>query len=616
MKRKKQSKRATIRKVFRLIRSLEPGFFPLLLFVKLIAAVHPFVNLVFGSRIIDMVVGKQAANVIMQTVLVMTACSLILGVVHWRLESVLGVKRCSIDERITQIISEKSLQLDYELLEKKDTLELVFKAEEGMESNGGIGNFCTQLGDLVELAAGLVYSFFLFLGVCIPVKTAGTDTLTRVLNTWWSPVFLATASILVLAAKNVLQRQNGKQGQMNFDRNVEHNRRFGYFFRFLSLYKEGKDIRVYHMQDLIMDGLRESNENYERSMGILRRWTNRYLTMNQSLLLILQMGSYLYVGLKAIAGLISVGSVLQYVAAFWQLCRNISDMMGVYVNVEIQSRYLSLFEDFMALENKKYEGTLPVEKRDDNHFEIEFKDVSFRYPNSAEDAISHVNIKFRIGEKTAIVGRNGAGKTTFIKLLCRLYDPTEGEILLNGINIRFYDYREYMSLFSVVFQDFQLFSLSIAENVAASTEYEEEKVIHCVRQAGLGERLGELPEGIRTNLYQLQENGIEISGGEAQKLAIARALYKDAAFVVLDEPTSALDPVSEYDIYRRFNELVEDKTAVYISHRMSSCRFCDNIIVFDEGRIVQKGSHETLMRQEGRYRELWNAQAQYYTDER
>ncbi len=612
MRREKRSKRATIRKVFRLILSLEPGFFPLLLFAKLIAAVQPFVNVVFGSRIIDMVVEKQAVDVIMRTVLVMAVCNLVLGVVRWRLESVLGVKRCSVEERVVQIISEKSLQLDYELLEKKETLEMVYKAQEGMSSNGGIGNFCAQFGDLVELAAGLVYSLVLFLGVCIPVKTAGTDTMTRVLNAWWSPVFLVAAAVFVLVAKNALQRKNGRQSQLNFERNVEHNRRSRYFFNFLSAYKEGKDIRVYHMQDMIMDGLRESNENYERNMGILRRWTNRYVALNQSLLFFLQMGSYLYVGLKAIAGLISVGSVLQYVAAFWQLCRNISDMMGVYVNVEIQSRYLSLFEDFIELENKKYEGTLPLEKREDNRYEIEFKDVSFRYPNSTEDVLSHVNIKFCIGEKTAIVGRNGAGKTTFIKLLCRLYDPTEGEILLNGINIRFYDYREYMSLFSVVFQDFCLFSLSVAENVAASTEYEEEKIIDCIRQAGLGERLQEMPEGIRTNLYQLHENGVDISGGEAQKLAIARALYKDASFVILDEPTSALDPVSEYDIYRRFNELVGRKTALYISHRMSSCRFCDNILVFDNGRIVQKGSHETLMHQDGRYRELWNAQAQYY----
>lgn len=236
-----------IRKVFRLIRSLAPGFFPLLLFVKLIAAVHPFVNVVFGSRIIDMVVEKQDIHVIMQTVLVMTACNLVLGVVHWRLESVLGVKRCSIEARVAHIISEKSLQLDYEMLEKKETLELVYKAREGMSSNGGIGNFCVQFGNLVELAAGLMYSFVLFLGVCIPAKTAGTDTLTEVLNAWWSPVFLVAAGVFVLAVKNVLQRQNGKQSQMNFDRNVEYDRRFGYFFNFLTQYKEGKDIRVYHM---------------------------------------------------------------------------------------------------------------------------------------------------------------------------------------------------------------------------------------------------------------------------------------------------------------------------------------------------------------------------------
>ena len=273
---------------------------------------------------------------------------------------------------------------------------------------------------------------------------------------------------------------------------------------------------------------------------------------------------------------------------------------------------LALFEDFMELENKKYEGTLPIEKRDDNRYEIEFRDVSFRYPNSPDYVLSHVNAKLCIGEKTAIVGQNGAGKTTFIKLLCRLYDPTEGEILLNGINIKLYDYKEYMSLFSIVFQDFQLFAFSIAENVATSMEYDEKKIVESIEAAGLGERLKELPEGIRTNVFQLQENGVEISGGEAQKLAIARALYKDAPFVILDEPTSALDPVAEYDIYKRFDDLVKEKTAVYISHRMSSCRFCNNIFVFDGGRIVQKGSHEALIREEGLYRRLWNAQAQYY----
>ena len=203
-------------------------------------------------------------------------------------------------------------------------------------------------------------------------------------------------------------------------------------------------------------------------------------------------------------------------------------------------------------------------------------------------------------------------KTTFIKLLCRLYEPTEGQILLNGIDIRYYDYKDYAQLFSVVFQDFNLFSFSIAENVASGKDFDAEKVTNCLERSGFGERLAKMQKGINTNIYQHNDEGVEISGGEAQKIAIARALYKDAPLVILDEPTSALDPISEYEIYRHFDEMVQDKTSIYISHRMSSCRFCDNILVFDDGQIVEQGSHEQLVNNKGLYSELWHAQAQYY----
>ena len=211
---------------------------------------------------------------------------------------------------------------------------------------------------------------------------------------------------------------------------------------------------------------------------------------------------------------------------------------------------------------------------------------------------------------------NGSGKTTFVKLLCRLYAPNEGEILLNGINVKRYDYDEYMRIFSVVFQDFKLFPFPLGQNVAASLNYDNEKVVACLEKANFSERLKAMPEGTETYLYkELDENGVEISGGEAQRIALARALYKDAPFIVLDGPTSALDPVAEAEVYKNFNNIVGDKTAIYISHRLSSCRFCDNIIVFDEGKIVQRGSHETLVADEsGKYFELWHAQAQYYAD--
>lgn len=609
----KSTRKTTVSKVIRLVKRLDSSYLPLMIVTQCMGAIQPYIMLWAGSRILDMILEKCPMEVTMRFVVWSVLGTMVLGMVRWILEGILSVKRHMLQERVTVAISEKSLQLDYEVLEKQETLEMIHRAKEGMNSNGNIASFCDLLGSVVARMAGIVYSLMLFAGVCIPVKLTCTDTLIKVLNTWWSPLLLLAVCILMLFWALAIQKGDGIRTQKNFDRNVKYNRRFGYFFGFLTRYKEGKDIRLYQMQDMITEGLRECNENNEKNSHIMMREANRSNVCRWIVDFVLQAASYLYVGLKAMVGLISVGSVLQYVGAFRNFYNGIAGILGVYVDVDVQSKYLSLFEDFMELENKKYEGTLPVEKRDDNKYEIEFRDVSFKYPNSLDYVLSHVNAKLRIGEKTAMVGPNGAGKTTFIKLLCRLYDPTEGEILLNGINIKLYDYKEYMSLFSVVFQDFQMFAFSVAENVATSMEYDEEKIIDCIGAAGLTERLMELPEGIRTNLYQLQEGGVEVSGGEAQKLAIARALYKDAPFVVLDEPTSALDPVAEYDIYKRFDDLVQDKTAVYISHRMSSCRFCNNIFVFDEGRIVQKGSHDSLMQEEeGLYSRLWNAQAQYY----
>jgi ATP-binding cassette subfamily B protein len=222
-----------------------------------------------------------------------------------------------------------------------------------------------------------------------------------------------------------------------------------------------------------------------------------------------------------------------------------------------------------------------------------------------------------MGKRMAVVGQNGSGKTTLIKLLCRMYDPTEGEILLNGIDIRKYDYAQYMEIFSVVFQDFKLLSFGLGQNVAAAADYNKDKAEDCLIKSGFGERLAHMPKELQTYLYkEFEEDGVDVSGGEAQKIALARALYKDASFIVLDEPTAALDPIAESEVYSKMNEIVGGKTAVFISHRLSSCRFCDDIAVFDEGRLIQRGGHNDLIADErGKYYELWNAQAQYYTAE-
>ena len=322
----------------------------------------------------------------------------------------------------------------------------------------------------------------------------------------------------------------------------------------------------------------------------------------------------LYIAGKICTKSIMVGDYMLYVATITKLITGVSSLINLIGSLVYNNQFLKLLFDYYDLPDDRYLGTLPIEKRSDNEYEIEFKNVSFKYPKTDFWALKNVSFKFKIGERLAIVGMNGSGKTTLIKLLSRLYEPTEGVITLNGIDIKKYDYDEYQSIFSVVFQDFHIFAFSISDNVSCSLNGDKEKVVECLKQAGFGEKLKELPKGIDTIISKNYDNdGIELSMGEKQKLAIARALYKDAPFVVLDEPTASLDPISEQEVYNKFNEMVKDKTAIYISHRLSSCRFCDKIAVLHEGRLVQVGNHDELVEDENsKYFELWNAQAQYY----
>ena len=323
--------------------------------------------------------------------------------------------------------------------------------------------------------------------------------------------------------------------------------------------------------------------------------------------------AYIFVGLKTYIGAVSIGSFTQYVGAVRQMNTSLRVIIESINKISLCQSYLKFYTDFLDKKNKLDTGSLSVERHGDNEYDIEFHNVSFKYPGSEEYILKNVSVKLDMKSRFAIVGRNGAGKTTFIKLLCRLYDVTEGIITLNGVDIRSYDYQEYLNLFASVFQDFSLFSIPIKENVVCSDKVDEDKVWKVLECAGVKERVEKMGSKLDTRLYHDMGDGEDISGGEAQKIAIARALYKDAPFVILDEPTAALDPISEYEIYSRFNEMVDDKTSIYISHRMSSCRFCDDILVFDKGMIIQRGNHDILMKDiDSVYAKLWHAQAKYY----
>ena len=481
----------------------------------------------------------------------------------------------------------------------------------------GLGQLIWGTTGLVEASVSIVVS--VAMTVTLFTQTAGNNIIDSPL---WIIVLLICIAFGGLCNSRATIKENRVFEEWSKG-TVWFNRVFMFFGRELYMTPErAKDIRIYEQNFTAVRALNKlMQKNKDDNKYIFKM--SFYQAIACVIIGISNSVCYLFVVLKAFLGAFGVGSIVQYVGVLGRLSEGVQEMMFIIADNEVYCLHLQRLFDFLDIPNKKYQGTLPIEKRafcdgGDNEYEIEFRNVSFKYPASDTYALRHVSLKFSIGKRLAVVGKNGSGKTTFIKLLCRLYDPTEGEILLNGINIKKYDYNEYMSIFSVVFQDFKLFSFSLGQNVAACVNYDKSRVETCLNKAGFGDRLREMPNGEVTCLYKdFDENGIEISGGEAQKIALARALYKDAPFIVLDEPTAALDPIAEYEIYSKFNEITGDKTTIFISHRLSSCRFCDDIAVFDNGQIVQCGSHDELVADEtGKYHELWYVQAQYYVEKK
>ena len=608
----KTNKNNTISKVLKLTHRLKPGHISLIIFSKIINVTGKYVPIVFGSIILDALVQHKPFEEILRYALIMISIAAFTSLVYWGLNHLISVNGSVIGEKVDQMFCEKSFVIDYDILEKRETLDKIKKAQDGMNARGDFSAFSAYFASFIEHALSIIYSIILLVPLFIPKASVMSGFLPDLLNKGYSFLILIFMLALSIVISAIVKQKEAKLQHELFERNVQTNREYGYFYSLIFDYANGKYVRLYKSQPLIEKKMNKIVQYLEDSFKYMFTTANKNQLPVFLVNCLLQIVSYLYVGLKAIYGMISIGSALKYISAYANLVESVSGIFYSWIEINVKAEYLSYFYDFMEIQNKQYEGTIPTEKRDDNEFEIEFRDVSFRYPNTENFVLRHVNQKIKIGTKTAVVGKNGAGKTTFIKLLCRLYEPTEGQILLNGVDIRYYDYKDYSRIFSVVFQDFNLFSFSIAQNVACDKDFDEQKVTDCLERAGFGERLKTMPDGIGTNIYQMEDNGVEISGGEAQKIAIARALYKDAPFVILDEPTSALDPVAEYEIYQHFDKMVQGKTSIYISHRMSSCRFCDKILVFDQGQIVEEGNHEELMAGDGLYSKLWNAQAQYY----
>lgn len=491
-----------------------------------------------------------------------------------------------------EMVAERCMELDFALTENKEALDQIRRANDGIEWSGGLHGICVQFFSIITNA----------------IKIIGVVTLLAVSAPW----LLLIIGVLLAVSSFINAKKNGIEVKW-FSELSKVDRVYYYINYEQEDIRFAKDIRLYGAAGTLVAKAAEQIRRIISYDIDKQRELYPLNVLDVTVTALRDFGTYLYLGILAILGSITIGQFSQLTTAGGTFD---TAVQGIIFSVqEIVKRCSYACETVNLMEYPPYlqKGTRKVENLGKSH-EIEFRNVSFSYPNTGVQVLKNVSIKIRAGERLSVVGLNGAGKTTFIKLLCRLYDTDEGEILLDGVNIRDYDYDEYMKLFSVVFQDFRLLAFSVQDNILLGKEDSPEMVDSVLEKVGLLDKVNTLPRGRDTLMFrQFEKDGVQLSGGEQQKLAIARALYKDAPIVILDEPTAALDPVAEYEIYCRFNELVGGKTAVYISHRLSSCKFCDRIAVFSENTIKELGTHEELVHKPGGiYAEMFAAQAQYY----
>ena len=588
-------------------------------FCTLIETFSPYFGLYMSALMINELAGACQAKR-----LLILAGMTVLGGFFISVLTRLVKSKCTLQKQLIQRKSEAYFtdvqnNLQYEHLENADVVLLRSKIDATIASGGGGLELVKQsVQHILTHVLNIIFSISLTLSVFTCVTEGELDGFLAFINSPVSGILL----IAVIALNTVLTVRINLRKILAESRVVEDRART-HTFEVVWGPLGGHDVVINGFQKIF---IKEFRKYLLRPMWVeeMERVKVRYGILSIVLNAVLNVILFMFVAAKAFIGAFGIGNFLLYQGTIGRFIGAVSGLASEFGKLRHNNVYLEELYAFLDLPNAMYKGSLAVESEDINGYEIEFRDVGFQYPRTENWVLRHVNMKFKIGDKLAIVGENGSGKTTFIKLLCRLYDPTEGQIFLNGIDITQYRYDEYMALFSVVFQDFTLFAFSLGENVAADCTYDPVKVRDCLIRVGMGEKLASLDndpqakqkDGLTRSIGKdYDRHGVDFSGGEKQKIALARALYKDAPFLILDEPTASLDPIAEAAVYENFNAIVKEKTAVFISHRLSSCRFCDHIAVFDHGRIVQHGSHDALVADKnGKYYVLWHAQAQYYAD--
>lgn len=592
------------------IHKLEKRMLPCCIAIAIIAAVLPFVNIFFFSKIVDTL--ESNFNIAKLAILISSAVVVnsILSFFNNYLSDMFFLYRIQMYNNEQHNIARKLYSIEYKFLEDIKLRELIHNQEEAQ--NRLLSSFVQFIWMARDFITGTI-TVILSVIILFPLFKIG---FTKTGSSFFErPIFLVGILTMVIVISLIILLIAKKINSTKFEVGNSYSKLDRYFYYFSNMfknYKTGKEIRLYSEQELIYDTSVETLLN--KGEKILKTFSLNSAKASSIIALLgvfLCFGIYLFIGTKTFYGLLTTGNVVLYCGSFIQVINGAMKIATTFGKTFEVCPMVNYYFDIMSIKDDMRYGTKVF---DSSKCEIEFKHVYFKYPNNDKYALVDINLKISDKETLALVGKNGSGKTTFIKLLCRLYDVSEGEILINGINIKEYTKDSITNLFAVAFQDFQMFSIPVYQNVTITEKYDKDKLFKCFEDTNMLERILRMKEKEKTILYKhTDEYGVEISGGEAQKLAIARVLYNDSPIIVLDEPTAALDPTSEYEIYNHFNRFVNDKTCIYISHRLSSCAFCKNVVVFEQGQIVEIGTPQELLNiDNGKYRELWDSQAKYY----
>ena len=575
---------------------VSPAYVLLILLNGLIGGGKVILNTVLPMFLIDELIGGRDVKKLILFGACIVANNVIMTFITDSIQKYRDVKDEWVQNVMVEKLGERIMNLEYSYLEDTYYLDLKERAVFAIQNQSAIVA-------IITLFANTVQGVITLAGLMIILFTLG-------------PVLVTAIAIGVVLMILIVKLASGTMVAM-MKRIIPINRIFGYYLDVASEKPAQKDLRLYHMDKLVTEKIRQSNETTCDEFDVANMKMGLANGANGVITEFISAFTYGYVGIRTISDMfgakITLGSLTMYVSSAITFSSTIiqfgENLIGLWQN----SQFLVPYQEFMALKEETIEdGGVPM---DDTVETLEFRNVSFTYPKAEKPVLKNVSFVVKKGEKISIVGLNGAGKSTLVKLICRMYKADSGEILVNGRDIYDYDYLSYMNVISAVFQDYKLFNFTIEENISCrESGADEKRVNYLIDEVGMREKIDTLPEGIHSRFgKEYDEDGVELSGGQGQKIAIARALYKKASMVILDEPASALDPIAEAEIYEKFNSLVEDKTAIYISHRMSSSVFCDRILIIDGGTVSDFDTHENLMKKtDSLYYKLFTSQAENY----